>query len=413
MRLQVLRRLKRTPRRFRSERRSLAASRLQPRCLVLLVALVVALSVSLAASSAATESIRGRAAWTRTADPPSVGWIQVVELPGLSRRLVTARSRGVSRRFDTQSAWAPDGKRIAFTRRNAGTASGVYLVGATGGNARRVARIPGSARWDMELAWSPEGRRVVFDRSPACSEKRVPLRLTVVDVRNARTSEIPVLAGPAALTELFDPRWSPRGNRLLYLLSKSEGLDRDGTCLDYQYRDSVYVVGANGRGRRLIASGIWLEQAEWSPDGKRIAFLDCSREESYPDDGTQWYNVCDLVIADADGPGRRRIRTNLPFSSIGSSMRWMPHGREVLLVHDDSLYSINTSTGRRRLRLAPDRGFFSDVLAVSSDGRSVALEGAVPPNTMVRFASLTSRQGTTVFVPEDATALESIAVWMP
>ena len=61
----------------------------------------------------------------------------------------------------------------------------------------------------------------------------------------------------------------------------------------------------------------------------------------------------------------------------------------------------------RQLRLAPDRGFFSDVLAVSSDGRSVALRGAVPPETMVRFASLTSGQGTTVFVPEDATSLEA------
>jgi Tol biopolymer transport system component len=250
---------------------------------------------------------------------------------------------------------------------------------------------------------------LVFVRSPDCSDKRVQLHLTVVDVRSGRTSEIPVLARPAALTAVGEPRWSPRGDRILYLITKSESLDGDDTCIDYQNQTSVYVVGANGRGRRLIASGVWLEQAEWSPDGRRIAFLDCSREEPYPDDGTQWYNVCDLVIADVDGAGRRRFRTGLPRGSIGASIRWMPHGREVLLVHDDRLYSINTFTGRRRLRLAPDRGFFSDVLAVSRDGRSVALGGAVPPNTIVRFASLISGQGQTVFVPEDATVLASIA----
>jgi Tol biopolymer transport system component len=413
MLLQVLRSSKRTPRRRGWEERFLAGSRLQLRGLVVLLLLVLGLTTSLAASSAATEPVRGRAAWTRTAEQASVGWIQVVEVPGRSSRLVTPRSRGASRRFDTDSAWTSSGKGIAFARRNAGATSGVYVVRSTGKEARRIALLSGNARWDTGLSWSPGGRRVVFIRSPDCSDKRVQLHLTVVDMRSGRTSEIPALAGPAALADVLEPRWSPRGDRILYLITKSEALDGEGTCIDFQNRSSVYLVGANGRGRRLIASGVSLEQAEWSPDGKRIAFLDCSREEPYPDDGTQWYHVCDLVIADADGPGRRRIRTNLPRGSIGSSIIWMPHGREVLLVHDDRLYSINTSTGRRRLRLAPDRGFFSDVLAVSSDGRSVALSGAVPPNTMVRFASLTSGPGQTVFLPEDATALMSIAVWMP
>jgi dipeptidyl aminopeptidase/acylaminoacyl peptidase len=411
MRPQALRPL-RPPRRPTPEELDLTASGAPPRRGVVLVALVLALAVSLTASSAG-EPIRGRLAWTRTTQQADAGWIEVTELPGLSSRLVTPRSRGVSRRFDTQAAWAPSGKGLAFTRRNAGAASGVYVVSSTGGAARRVARISDSARWDTGLSWSPDGHSVVLVRSPDCSDKRTQLHLTVVDVRNARATEIPVLAAPAALAEVFEPRWSPRGDRLLYLLTKSEALDRDDTCLDYQNRSSVYVVAANGRGRRLIASGIWLEQAEWSPDGKRIAFLDCSREESYPDDGTQWYNVCDLVIADADGPGRRRIRMNLPRGSIGFSMRWMPDGREVLLVHDDRLISVNTSTGRRRLRLAPKRGFFSDVLAVSSDGRSVALQGAIPPTVTVWFASLVSGREKTILVPDDATRLMALAVWMP
>ena len=413
MRLGALRTFGRRPRRPTRDARDPTASRAPPRRVVVLFSLVLALAAPLVVSSAASEPIRARVAWTRTTQQADAGWIEVTELPGLTSRLVTPRSHGVSRRFDTQAAWAPDGQRLALSRRHAGAASGVYVVTAGGGAARRIARIPESARWETGLSWSPDGRRVVLVRSPDCSDERTQLHLTVVDVRSTRTTQIPVLATPAALTEVFDPRWSPRGDRLLYLLTKSEALDRDDTCLDYQNRSSVYVIAANGRGRRLIASGIWLEQAEWSPDGKRIAFLDCSREESYPDDGTQWYNVCDLVIADADGPARRRIRMNLPRGSIGFSIRWMPHGREVLLVHDDRLISVNASTGRRRLRLAPKRGFFSDVLAVSSDGRSVALQGAIPPTMTVWLASLTSGQGRTILVPDDATRLMAMAVWMP
>src|SRR5688572_26902586 len=132
MRLRALRTFGRTPRRPTPDERDPTASRAPRGRVVVLFSLVLALAAPLVVSSAASEPIRARVAWTRTTQQADAGWIEVTELPGLRRRLVTPRSHGVSRRFDTQAAWAPSGNKLAFTRRNAGAASGVYVV-TTGG----------------------------------------------------------------------------------------------------------------------------------------------------------------------------------------------------------------------------------------------------------------------------------------
>jgi WD40-like Beta Propeller Repeat len=91
----------------------------------------------------------GRLAFVRDGDV-------YVQAPGQSPRRLT-------RRGGDQPAWSPGGRFIAFSR-----GRHVFVVRATGGRARRLAR-------GHEPVWSPDGRRIAFFR-------RVPVNVFGDDV---------------------------------------------------------------------------------------------------------------------------------------------------------------------------------------------------------------------------------------
>ena len=70
---------------------------------------------------------------------------------------------GSSSPSDTQPAWSPDGRRIAFTRHFAGASGAVHVMPAGGGAARRVTPAMFDA---IDPAWSPDGSRIAFVARP-------------------------------------------------------------------------------------------------------------------------------------------------------------------------------------------------------------------------------------------------------
>jgi TolB protein len=59
---------------------------------------------------------------------------------------------------DTAAFWSPDGSKIAFTTDRGGNHE-IFVMGADGGNARRLTTSPGIKR---SAVWSPDGRRILF-----------------------------------------------------------------------------------------------------------------------------------------------------------------------------------------------------------------------------------------------------------
>jgi Tol biopolymer transport system component len=60
------------------------------------------------------------------------------------------------REYDTQPAWSPDGKHIAFTRNGRYGPSKVYAMLADGTGETKLTPAGGNP------AWSPDGRKIVF-----------------------------------------------------------------------------------------------------------------------------------------------------------------------------------------------------------------------------------------------------------
>jgi TolB protein len=68
--------------------------------------------------------------------------------------------------WDSEPAWSPDGKRIAYTSAGSNTPRAIYVMNADG-TARR--RLTFGRTGDGSPAWSPDGREILF----TCEANRI------------------------------------------------------------------------------------------------------------------------------------------------------------------------------------------------------------------------------------------------
>ncbi|MEW5960293.1 MAG: ATP-binding protein [Chloroflexota bacterium] len=147
---------------------------------------------------------------------------------------------------DTQPAWSPDGRFIAFSSGRTGNFD-IYKMPADGS---QVVQLTTSRGYDEWPAWSPDGRQIVFVSDRDGNEE--------IYVMNAdgssqqRLTHHPAADWPAS--------WSPAGDRLVF------ASNRDGNW-------NLYLINADGRGlTRLTADPADEREPAWSPAGRSIAF---------------------------------------------------------------------------------------------------------------------------------------------
>jgi Tol biopolymer transport system component len=185
--------------------------------------------------------------------------IWTVGISGSQRaRLIVRKPNG------GQVFWSPRGTHIAFIRSPLGTGFErveFNVARSNGAGLRRVAIGQGCC---AGLSWSPDDRRLVFSY-----DHDVPGHPKTLDVFNLKTRAVTRLGRGST------PSWSPRGGRIVFVLSRIN-------------ESAVWVSRSDGGGRRFLARG---GLPVWSPDGTRIAFAG---------DGG-------LVVTRPDGKGQHTI----------------------------------------------------------------------------------------------------------
>jgi TolB protein len=148
------------------------------------------------------------------------------------------------------------------------------------------------------------------------------------------------------------PAWSPDGRRIV-----AEG------------GPGLVILSADGRLlHRIPVKGV-PEDAHWSKDGTRIAYLELRCQDPA---GHEDPSCADLWITRPDGSGRHRLTASGVDASQGPSSlySWAPDGRSIVYVSVPGLVVVDVATGKSRL-LAPRKGRIEQFPAWSPDGRSI------------------------------------------
>jgi Tol biopolymer transport system component len=185
--------------------------------------------------------------------------------------------------FEHNASFAPDGKSVLFTsERNGAGQSDVFRARLDGTGIEPVATGPAV---EDQAALSPDGTRVAF----ISTREGYRANVWVLGLENGVTRNLTgaedVQGDPSGPNGFFRPAWS-RDNQWLAFSSDRNtdwrGHD-DGHGWEHTQELSVYVIRADGRGFRRIASkpGYCLGSPKWSPDGRRVVFYEMATEDTW------------------------------------------------------------------------------------------------------------------------------------
>ncbi len=151
---------------------------------------------------------------------------------------------------ETHPAFSPDGELIAFRSERQG--GGIFIMGATGENIRRL------ADFGHNPSWSPDGKELIC----AEAKTRDPANRAIIP---SKLSAINIQTGAVRLVTKGDavqPAWSPHGQRIAYW-----GLQKGGQ------RDLWTMPAAGGDAVQVTDDEALDWNPVWSPDGMYLYFV--------------------------------------------------------------------------------------------------------------------------------------------
>lgn len=197
--------------------------------------------------------------------------------------------------------WSPTGDRIAFVSGREKQQPNLFVLPATGGEARRLTDLPEGSIG--EIKWSPDGGSIAF----TFRETEEKWTTKASKEREAKGTSIP--------PREIDTAWYR--------------LDGDG-YFDNQ-RHAIYVADAEtGETRKLYdkcPAGMY--SFDWSPDSRELAVIHTVNKNIWADPPN------DQVFRIAVGDGQAWKLEGLP-KGEKSAVKWSPDGKTLAYLGDDS-----------------------------------------------------------------------------
>jgi dipeptidyl aminopeptidase/acylaminoacyl peptidase len=277
-------------------------------------------------------------------------------------------------REDKTPAWSPDSKRVVFFS-NTGEHENpdLWIVDAASHAVRRLASLKGFAE---RPHWSPDGTRVAFlyvegaagggplvaagPQTGVIDNAFHNQRIGVVDVATGQ-----LRMGSPADRHVYDFDWSPESRSFTATAAPGPGDNN-------WWIAGLYVIeAATGSGREIYKPKLQIAVPRWSPDGRRIAFI----EGLMSDEG---FHGGDLYTIAAGGgaptnhmPGRKTSASSIAWQTPDALLFSEYTGGSV------NLSTLNLNTGSIEPRWHGDEearaaGNFPN-MSVAADGKTIGV----------------------------------------
>jgi dipeptidyl aminopeptidase/acylaminoacyl peptidase len=336
-------------------------------------------------------------------DKAGNGHVWMVGIDGQNERQITSST-------DSESSpkFSPDGKYLSFTSSRPGKAKGnqVWLLDRGGGEAFQLTEIKGRLQG---YEWSPDSKRLALtigDPDPDAPDSpsgagqtpaaggdaaggrgKAPKPIVIDRYKYKQDGQGYLLSGRHTYVYLFDiaskklerltagkadegsPSWSPDGTRIAFTSNRNEDPDREPSA-------QLFVVdakaGSTEKALTAPTSRGGRGKAEWSPDGKWIAFLE-NDEKKY---GAYGMEHLTIVAADGSTPPQRVAASEALDRGVVQP-RWGEDGKNIyaIVTDDMSAYGARIPVGGgsavpitdKPIVLGPRHSAGSCAVAISGD----------------------------------------------
>ena len=299
------------------------------------------------------------------------------------------RALNAASSFD-QTALSPDGKKAAWVekiREKEGVESGnsaIFVTTVDGKAPVRKITAAVSPRAESDIAWAPDSRRIAF----------------ISDAFNPGQSQLYIeeSAGHAAkrLTDvkgtLASPKFSPDGKTIAVLLTENAPraagplvaeVPETGEIKDAFFEQRLAVVDiASGKLRQVSPADTYVYQYDWAPDGLNFVV-----SSALGNGDNNWW-IAELSILDATSGLMKPLYK--PSLQISYPV-WSPDGKSIafiegLMSDEDSVGGdifIIPAIGGKPLNLTPDRKTSASWLTWTREGKIIAGEFAQGESSII------------------------------
>jgi len=259
-------------------------------------------------------------AFTSTRDGPNAE-LYLMDADGTNQRRLTNDSFG-----QAFGALSPDGKKIVFDSNELsypdadrpGGGSDLFVMASDGSEKTWLVR--GSS-----ASWSPDGKNVAFHASASGVGIRIKadpgaattdsdiFTINVDDALSGAAGRVNITNSADAIDD--DADWSPDGQRIAY----TSHLVTDNPITSNTAE--IYTIAPTGGTPTRLTNNSTEERApSWSPDGSRICYM-CRHPGLV---GPGGWEIC---VMNADGSGQTQITDN---TALDGTPTWSPDGSKIV-----------------------------------------------------------------------------------
>ena len=293
---------------------------------------------------------------------------------------------------ESSPRWSPDGKYISFTATRLGGTSQVWLLDRRGGEGIKLTDTKGDLG---AYSWSPDSKKLVLtmkdQKDTAKNKPPQPYvinkfrfkqdisgyqydtgrtHLYLFDVASKNTRQLTF----GKYTEA-DATWSPDSKTIAFVSNQTEEPDRNENS-------DIFLIDTT-IGAKLKKLTTWTggdADPQWSPDGKKIAYLRSTSNATF-----EMYDQSGLYVVDVAGGEPKPLGAALDRPI--SNPRWLENGKSIVaLISDDRqryIASFDAIDGSMKTVSGGDRSFGSIEVLPSGDLVSFMSEPQMPAEIYV------------------------------